>query len=153
MIRTNLHLQYLKMLWYKFLLFWLIGFWEEELNFKLFLYKFLYKKNWPLAPPLCPHVIPGDPDVNKYESTIVKDASTQVSAVLVFRKKFEKWTVFFIHSNVKIWPIPSWPQHALEDHDMNKLESTISVDALTQLFWPKAFWEDFWKILTKFQIF
>lgn len=64
-----------------FPLLWPIGFWEE-----VFLKHFLYichcVKIWPL---IVRHLTPGDHDLNKLESTLHDDVSTQVTAFLVGR--------------------------------------------------------------------
>lgn len=64
-----------------FPLLWPIGFWEEGF-LKHFLYICHCVKIWPL---IVRHLTPGDHDLNKLESTLHDDVSTQVTAFLVGR--------------------------------------------------------------------
>ena len=109
MISTILNLPYLRMLSHKFQLSWLINYWEED--FKKISSIYSYVKLWP---PIVAHPTHGGHDFHNLESTLPKNAFTQVSALLAdefLRRTFLK--IYSIYSYVKLRPhivAPPYPR-------------------------------------------
>lgn len=85
-------------------------------------------------PKLSLHSIPVDQGFNQSKSTLPKDATTQVTAVMGFKKIFKD---FFLKRENK-FDTPIWPHPVPRDHGWNV---STQVSAF-QLFYSNSFWEN-----------
>lgn len=85
-------------------------------------------------PKLSLHSIPVDQGFNKSKSTLPKDATTQVTAFMGFKKIFKD---FFLKRESK-FDTPIWPHPVPRDHGWNV---STQVSAF-QLLYSNSFWEN-----------
>lgn len=95
---------------------------------------------------------PGDHKLNKPESTVPEDASSQVTVFLVnwFSRRFLK---MFFYSFLCTHLTPSPVTHPTPwEHSLNILNSTLRIHPHKYLLFANVFWEDCFKMSNDFFI-